>query len=54
MDYVKLVKNTVEQCKNDICEQENKSIVWELTKLRIRSATIPYCIKRKKERKDCF
>ncbi len=50
MDYVKLVKNTVEQCKNDFCQQENKSLGWELTKLRIRSATIPYCIKRKKER----
>ncbi len=54
MDHVKIVKNTVEQCKNDFCQQENKSLVWELTKVRIRSATIPYCIKRKKERKDCF
>ncbi len=50
MDYVKLVKNTVEQCKNDFCQQEDKSLVWELTNLRIRSATIPYCTKRKKER----
>ncbi len=49
MDYVKLVKNTVKQCKNHFCEQENKSLIWELTKRRIRSATIPYCIKRKKE-----
>ncbi len=50
MDYVKLVKDTVKQCKNDFCQQENKSFVCELTKLKIRSATIPYCIKRKKER----
>ncbi len=50
MNYVKLVKNTVEQCKNDFCQQENKNLVWELIKLRIRSATIPYCIKRKTER----
>ncbi len=49
MDYVKLVKNTVEHCKNDFCQPENKSLLWELTRLRIRSATIPYCIKRKKE-----
>ncbi len=50
MDYVILVKNTVEQCKNDFCQQQNKSLVWELTEPWIRSATIPYCIKRKKER----
>ncbi len=50
IDYVKLVKNTVKQCKNYFCQQENKSLVLELTKLRIRSAAIPYYIKRKKER----
>ncbi len=50
MDYVKLVKNTVVLWKKDFCQQENKSRVWELSKHFIRSATIPYCINRKKEK----
>ncbi len=49
MVHVKLVKDIVKQCRNDFCQQENRSLVWELIKLKIRSATTPYYIKRKKE-----
>ncbi len=50
MDFIKLVKDIVKQCKTDFTQQENKRLVWELTKIRIRSTTIPYCIKKKKKK----
>ncbi len=48
-DYVHLIKKTISDCKRNLHQYTNKGLVWELTKLKIRSASIPYFIKKKKQ-----
>ncbi len=45
-DYVHLIKKTISDCKRNLHQYTDKGLVWELTKLKIRSASIPYCIKK--------
>ncbi len=46
INYKKLLKNVKYNIKKLTA---NKGLVWELTKLKIRSFSIPYCIKKHKE-----
>ncbi len=48
-DYVHLIKKTRSDCKRNLHQYTDKGLVWELTMLKIRSASIPYCIKKKKQ-----
>ncbi len=50
MVYIQtLIKKTISDYKRNLHQYTDKGLVWELTKLRIRSASIPYCIKKKKQ-----
>ena len=49
-DYVKKVKNIIQECRIEFSPLEDKGLVWEITKLKIRNFSVPYCIKKKKER----
>ncbi len=48
IEYVKLIKTTVAECKLNLNQYTDKGLIWELTKLKLRSASIPYCIKKRK------
>ena len=49
-NYVNNIKSIIHNCKGELCNYSDKGLVWEVTKLKIRNFTIPYCIKRKKEK----
>ncbi len=38
----------INDCKTGLSNYIDKGLVWELIKLKIRSVSIPYCIKKKK------
>ncbi len=42
-----MIKNIISECKTDLRYHIDKGLIWELTKLNIRSVSIPYCIKKK-------
>ncbi len=48
-DYVHLIKKTISDCKKNLHKYTDRELVWELTKLKIRSASIPFCIKKRKQ-----
>ncbi len=52
VDYVVKMKNLIRQCKDEYRDIPDKGLVWEMCKMRIRSETIPYCVKKKKERTE--
>ncbi len=48
IEYVNLIKKMINDCKTNLNNYTDKGLVWELIKLKIRSVSIPYCIKKKK------
>jgi hypothetical protein len=46
------VKKTVNDCETELMDIEDNGLVWEITKMKIRRATIPYCVKKRKERTE--
>ena len=48
--YVQSIKKIIANCKLKYSDAANKSQIWELTKIEIRSFTRPYCVKKKKDR----
>ncbi len=48
-EYVNLIKKTINDCKTSLNNYTNKGLVWELMKLKIRSGSIPYSIKKNKK-----
>ncbi len=47
-EYVNLIKKTINDCKTSLNNYTDKGLVWESMKLKNRSVSIPYCIKKKK------
>ncbi len=48
-EYVNLIKETVIESKKNLNHYADKGLVSELVKLKIRSVSIPYCIKKIKK-----
>ena len=48
--YVKNIKEIIKDSIIEFLEYEDKGLVWELVKLKIRSYSVPHCIRKKKER----
>jgi hypothetical protein len=48
-DYVKKIKEIINECKTEYSNFEDKGLTWEMVKLKIRSFSVPYCIKKKKQ-----
>ncbi len=48
-DYVDMIKNIISECKTGLRHDIDKGLIWELTKLQIRSVSIPYCIMKKQK-----
>ncbi len=48
IDYVNLTKKTISENKTNLIHYSDKGLVWELIKLKIRSLSLAYCIKKKK------
>ncbi len=46
--YVNLIKKTINDCKTSLNNYTDKGLLLELIKLKIRSVSIPYCIKKKR------
>ncbi len=51
-DYVKNIKKIIKNSSKELGKHTDKGLTWEIVKLKIRSFTVPYCIKKKKERKS--
>jgi exonuclease III len=49
--YVTQIKAIIDKCKNDYKNMLDRGMAWELTKFEIRTFTLPYCVKKKKDRK---
>lgn len=50
-NYVSKVKNIISECKSEYSDLEDKGLAWEMCKLKIRSFSVPYCIKKSKDKK---
>jgi exonuclease III len=48
-EYVHNIKKTYNRGSSRYSEYEDQGLIWELVKLKIRSYSIPYCIKKKRE-----
>ena len=48
--YVKKIKDILLEYEKKYTNMADKGLTWELCKLEIRSFSVPYCIKKKKER----
>ena len=51
-EYVHQIKAVIAQYDDHYDYLENKCLKWELIKSEIRSFTVPYCVKKKKEKND--
>ena len=49
-EYIKLIRNSIIDTIQENKNHNNDQLIWELIKLEVRNVTIPYCIKRKKEK----
>jgi len=49
-NYVRNIKEIIKDSTNEFNTYDDKGLVWEMVKLKIRSFSVPYCIKKKKER----
>ena len=49
-NYVNYVKDLIKRCNNKLDYLEDKCLKWEIIKSEIRSYTVPYCVKKKKEK----
>ncbi len=47
-EYVTEIKNIIQASAQELQHYQDKGLIWEIIKLRIRSFFIPYCIKNKK------
>jgi exonuclease III len=54
IEYVRIIKDVIYNTGKKYRKLSNKNKVWELTKLAIRNATIPYSIKKSKERNKIY
>jgi hypothetical protein len=48
--YVDEINFFIKTQETELSKYNDKGLVWEIVKLKIRSFSIPYCIKKKKER----
>ncbi len=50
--YVSQVKKKIiSDCETEYTKIEDKGLVWEMTKMKIRSFSVPYCVKKKRDKK---
>jgi exonuclease III len=49
-EFVTKVKNIIKKTKQELDNYRDKGLIWEIVKLRIRTFSIPYCIKKKKDK----
>ena len=50
VNYVKNIKQIIKQSHTELSNYRDSGLIWEIVKLKIRSFSVPYCIKKKKER----
>ncbi len=50
--YVEKIKEIIKTCEKEYASITDRGLTWELTKMEIRSYTLTYCVKKKKE--NCF
>ena len=51
-EYIEIVKNVLDNCKNKYINFENKTLLWDVIKCEIRSETISYAAWASKKRKE--
>ncbi len=49
-EYVTNIKEIINDCETEYSDLEDKGLAWEMTKLKIRSFSIPYNINQKKQK----
>ncbi len=45
-----MMKGRIKNCSNDYIKLEDQSLALEMTKMKIRSFSVPYCVHTKRER----
>ena len=48
--YVNNIKKIVNECSETYKDHEDKSLVWEMTKMKVRAFSVPYCVRKKREK----
>ncbi len=46
--YVKKVKTIIKDSENDYLTMQDRALAWKMIKLKIRTFSVPYCVKKKK------
>ncbi len=49
-NYINEIKKIIQECEKEYDNREDKGLDWEMTKLKIRSFSVPFCVKKKRER----
>ncbi len=49
-EYVTNIKKFIKVCETEFSDLKDTGLAWEMTKLKIRSFSIPYSINKKKEK----
>ncbi len=49
-NYINEIKKIIQECEKEYDNREDKGLDWEMTKLKIRSFSVPFCVKKKRKR----
>ena len=47
--YIAEVKKIIQNCEKEYETLEDRALAWDMTKMKIRSFSVPYCVKKKTE-----
>jgi hypothetical protein len=50
--YVQQIKDLVKKYEEEFKDHDDKGLAWEVCKLKIRSFSVPYCVKKKRDQKQ--
>ncbi len=49
-NYINEIKKIIQECETEYDNLEDGGHTWEMTKLKIRSFSVPFCVKKKRKR----
>ncbi len=49
VNYVKEIKKIIKDCETEYKPLEDRGLAWEITKMKIRSFSVLYCVKKKRD-----
>ncbi len=49
-NYINEIEKNIQECEKEYDNLEDRELAWEMTKPKIRSTSLPVCVKQKRER----